>query len=241
MDRSDLARCLALGLEEIREAVDALIREGERVLGADHLVHVTAVTSIAERVHDVLADLHRRRPANTGMSAEEVRTRVRASLDPDLFSALLEWMERVGRIRTDKGVVALAEFTPHRNTGQQSACAAVLDTLVDQGVTPPRLRDLADATSLEATVAEEALLLLIQDGEVIRINQDLAYAASVLSDLGQRLEDHLKIHEWIDTSWFKEITGASRKWSIPLMEYFDRSRLTVRVGDRRRLRSPPGV
>lgn len=240
VSREELPHLLALGLAELEEVCQELIDHGELILGAGLLVHQTAADAIADRVQAVLSELHQRRPAHGGMSAEEVRTRVRASLDPELFASVLQWMERQRRVRVTSGVVALADFIPRRSPAQRDACEAIQALLMANGITPPRLRDLPEELSLTPGAAEEAVSLLIQDGALIRINQDLAYDTTVLGDLAGRLEDHLRSHEWIDTSAFKDLTGASRKWSIPLLEYFDRSRLTVRVGDRRRLRGVQG-
>ena len=236
VDREELPRLLALGMTDIQRVTDRLLESGALVFGAGLLLHESALTALAERVEGILSGFHQRRPAQAGMGAEELRTRVRASLDPELFSSLLSWMSDRDRARVASGVVALWDFTPRRSATQRAACAAVLEALTVAAATPPRLRDLPETLSLDPDDAEEAVSLLIQDGTLTRINQDLAYATSVLGDLAGRLETHLRQHEWIDTSAFKEITGASRKWSIPLLEHFDRARLTVRVGDRRRLR-----
>ncbi|MEE2779674.1 MAG: selenocysteine-specific translation elongation factor [Myxococcota bacterium] len=238
--RSDLPQLLARGRGDLERVAESLIGNGTLILGAGLLLHESAVTVLAERAQKLLADFHQRRPAHGGMGAEELRTRVRASLDPEVFSAVLAWMADRSRVRVSAGVVALGDFTPRRSPGQRAACGAVLEALTSATATPPRLKDLPETLALAQGDAEEAVQLLIQDGSLTRINQDLAYASSVLSELAERLESYLLENEWIDTSAFKELTGASRKWSIPLLEHFDRVRLTVRVGDRRRLRVVQG-
>jgi selenocysteine-specific elongation factor len=64
----------------------------------------------------------------------------------------------------------------------------------------------------------------------------LCFDATALADLEAAVRNYLGQHETMDTAAFKAMTGASRKWTIPLGEYLDRIRLTIRVGDERRLR-----
>ena len=89
---------------------------------------------------------------------------------------------------------------------------------------------------LEANDFREALELLLEAGDVIRVNKELVYASANLEAFKVRLVEYLKTNETIDTAGLKALTGASRKWTIPLGEYFDTIRLTVRVGEGRRLR-----
>jgi selenocysteine-specific elongation factor len=68
------------------------------------------------------------------------------------------------------------------------------------------------------------------------VKEDLYFHKKVLEDLKNQLISFLKKEGEITTPQFKTMTGASRKYTIPLIEYFDKSQLTVRVGDTRILR-----
>ena len=103
-------------------------------------------------------------------------------------------------------------------------------------MTPIRLQDLPEALDLETHDFREALELLLEAGDVIRVNKELVYASANLEAFKVRLVEYLTTNETIDTAGLKALTGASRKWTIPLGEYFDTIRLTVRVGEGRRLR-----
>jgi len=115
-------------------------------------------------------------------------------------------------------------------------CSSLLRLLTQGGLTPIRLQDLPEELGLGLNEFKEALDLLLESGSIVRINKELAYASSNLNEFQARLVDYLGEHESIDTAGLKKLTGASRKWTIPLGEYFDTIRLTVRVGEGRRLR-----
>ncbi|MBW1731880.1 MAG: SelB C-terminal domain-containing protein, partial [Deltaproteobacteria bacterium] len=86
------------------------------------------------------------------------------------------------------------------------------------------------------TTAEEVLEVMLKEGVLIKVKEDLYFHAKAIEDLKNRLVTFLKKEGEITTPQFKDMTGASRKYTIPLIEYFDKSQVTVRVGDNRVLR-----
>jgi len=77
---------------------------------------------------------------------------------------------------------------------------------------------------------------MLKDGDLIKINEDLCFARGSLNKLRDDYKALLMKDGKATPASFKELTGLSRKYIIPLMEYFDVSKLTVRVGDHRLLR-----
>ena len=77
---------------------------------------------------------------------------------------------------------------------------------------------------------------MVSQGILIKVKEDIYFHATVIQELQQRLVAYLKEHGEISTPQFKEMTQASRKYTIPLLEYFDAQRFTIRIGDMRRLR-----
>ena len=80
------------------------------------------------------------------------------------------------------------------------------------------------------------LLLLVEEGQIVKTKEDLYFHVKAVNNLKNRLVDFLKSRGEITTPQFKEMTGASRKYVIPLIEYFDSKNVTLRVGDSRKLR-----
>ena len=77
---------------------------------------------------------------------------------------------------------------------------------------------------------------MVKDGVLLKIKEDLYFHSIAIKTLESRLIAFLKDHGEITTPQFKEMTGTSRKYTIPLIEYFDKAQVTVRVGDSRVLR-----
>ncbi len=106
----------------------------------------------------------------------------------------------------------------------------------DAGLGPPRNQDLAAALGVTDAAAAEALAALQRSGRVVRVSTELCFSAAALAALEARLLAYLDAHETIDAGAMKTLTGQSRKFTIPLGEYFDARKLTLRVGDVRRRR-----
>jgi selenocysteine-specific elongation factor len=112
----------------------------------------------------------------------------------------------------------------------------VLAKLEASGVEPPRPKDLAGAMGLADAVVKPALDRLLAAKLVTKIKPDLIMHARVVADIRTRLLAFLTEHTTIDAQQWKDLTGASRKYTIPLAEFFDAEKLTLRIGDVRRKR-----
>ena len=112
----------------------------------------------------------------------------------------------------------------------------VLAKLEASGIEPPRPKELAGAMGLAATIVKPSLDRLIAAKLVTKIKPDLVMHARVVDAVRAKLVAFLAGHPTIDAQQWKELTGASRKYTIPLAEFFDAEKLTLRIGDVRRKR-----
>ena len=224
--------------EEVRQGLSELRTQGE-VIETDG-VHVAreSLMPVIEKLCATLDEIHLRQPARAGVSADELRTRVRPDLSPNLFGSVLGIALEQGAIRVDHDLYARAEFEAFLSPEQTEACSLAREAIVAGGLCPPDLEALEETTGLSEDRLEEAIRLLIDAGELMRVGRELVYDVRAIAALRERLVAHLTVEGTIDTATFKAMVGASRKWTIPLFEHFDRERLTVRVGDLRKLRAP---
>ncbi|MEK6193412.1 MAG: SelB C-terminal domain-containing protein, partial [Deltaproteobacteria bacterium] len=116
----------------------------------------------------------------------------------------------------------------------------VLDIYQKSGLTPPYFKEVTKTLGVDPAVAKDVLMLLVNEGTMIKAKEDLFFHVEPYGDLKKRLKDFLMANEEITTPQFKEMTGVSRKYIIPLLEYFDARNVTIRVGDSRKLRNPQG-
>lgn len=223
---------------EVREGLTKLVNDGLVMESEASFVAITALRPVITKLCGVLDEIHTKQPARAGVTADELRTRVRPDLPSHLFAQVLDRAMEEGALRVEGDLFARVDFTPYLSPEQTEACEKSLEAITAAGLSPPTLEELVELTALSEDRIEEALKLQIDSGQLIRIGRDLVYDAKAIDDLRARLVAHLRSEGTIDTPTFKAMVGASRKWTIPLSEHFDRERLTVRVGDIRKLRAP---
>ncbi|TMD06632.1 MAG: selenocysteine-specific translation factor, partial [Chloroflexi bacterium] len=112
------------------------------------------------------------------------------------------------------------------------AADAVLALLAERGLDPPTMAELR-----AAGLTPQLLRLLLDDGRAVRLSTDVVLAGIVFAGLRERVEEHLRAHGEATVAQIRDAVGATRRVVVPLLETLDASRVTVRVGDLRRLRS----
>ena len=220
----------------IERVAKELESEGSLVSADGALYAMEVVRELSERATERVAQHHQRNAAWPGITPAELRTRVRSDLSQDLFAHVIDCAVNRGEIERRGGVIAKVGFEARLSDTQKQTQAGLVSILDEGGTTPLRVQDLPAALELSEGDVEEALELLIASGEAVRVNREYVYLNTHIEALKERLTAFFQESELMDTAAFKELTGASRKWTIPLGEYFDRIHLTVRVGNDRRLR-----
>ena len=178
--------------------------------------------------------------ATTGMTAEQLGQRTGIA---DLTAALGELVQKGELVAQGERFLAPEVVVVHEPKPQLAPKAPlqpidqqVLAKLDASGVEPPRPKELAGAMGLTDAVVKPALDRLLAAKLVTRIKPDLVMHARVVADIRARLLAFLGEHGTIDAQQWKDLTGASRKFTIPLAEFFDAEKLTLRIGDVRRKR-----
>lgn len=250
---SDLLRALPIGAATLRTALNelsqraAIIRQPDLAETEDgawisQSAHAAVRQGILDAVNEALAQNQER----SGIPKEQLRTQLKGplcGLSARLFDALCSQLLREGVLQADKELL----HPPHKQTAPMSdppQVCAVLQVFEQAGLAAPRMEDLAALFTQQhpklvvpaGSDLKKIVDLLIRRGDLLRI-KDLIFFRRAVSELGERLCSFLKQHHEISPSQFKDLVGQSRKYSIPLAEHFDAQRLTLRVGDQRRLRS----
>ncbi len=226
-----------------RAAEEAVQRLGAR--GGALLVDRERRTWVAGPVAEALAARlvaaveahHRREPLAAGMGKEALRGVLPPVADARLFARLLTRLAEAGTLAVEGDLVRRSTHRAGAAGGAGGAAKAKVATaLARGGLTPPWLTELPAATGLPDAEVTAVLKLLLAEGAVVRVSAELWFDAVAVAELRERLVAWIKARGAISTGEFKELVGATRKHVIPLAEYFDRERVTLRVGERRQLR-----
>ena len=134
-------------------------------------------------------------------------------------------------------MVRLASHHVSLGQDQTDVRKKILDAFQQNGLTPPYFKEFCKSENLDPLKAKEVLHVLIDEGLIVRIKEDLYFHQEAINLIRKKLVDFLNLHGEITTPQFKDMTGASRKFVIPIIEYFDSRNVTIRVGDIRKLRN----
>lgn len=233
-----------LGLADLRRRIEEL-RAADRVVvyGADPL-QVTlpeVIAGLEDAIAAALAAYHGEQPLKPGPVRDELRGRLPRLLDGRLFSRVLESMEKREKIRMTQEFIALPAHAPVLKEDEKSLRGRMLGLYREAGAMPPTVKEVAEKLRAPAKEITAMLGLLTREGQLVKIAEDLYYEARAMEGLIQKTREVAARGDGeITLAGFKEATGLTRKFMIPLLEHFDKTKLTLRVGDKRLLRSGAG-
>jgi selenocysteine-specific elongation factor len=187
-------------------------------------------------VRAIVAAFHAATPLAPGLEMEAVRTRLPWEVAPKLFRAVVERLAGEGVLARRESLVAAPGHRVTLGSGEEALAARVEDALARAGLTPPDVKVLAADLGVPRPRLAEVLGVLEAQGRVARVSPDLYYAAGAVARARAALEEHLASHAEITAAELRDRLDVSRKFSIALLDYFDRGGVTLRVGDARRLR-----
>ena len=204
---------------------------------SQRLVAAEVIERLSQFVLNLLEQYHQDNPLKTGLAREEIRSRLRPPIDQKLFQYLMNSLAKQGAVVQEEAEVRLSSHEVRLQVDEQKMQAEIGKMYKEAGLRPPNLKDvLAQFSEFPEKQIRQVIDLLLQGGILVKINEALFFHAQELQQLAERLQDYLSKHEEIDAPGFKELTGLTRKFSIPLLEYFDKIKLTLRIGDKRILR-----
>lgn len=201
------------------------------------MVHDSVFGQLMNDARDFLATYHQAWPLKAGMSKEELKSRLPAGIKPRLFNLLLTQMVKDEQVALEDDLVRLSSHKVSLGQDQKAIQAQLIGIYQEAGLQPPYFKELCSTLNIEAPQARDVLMLLVSDGHLIKTKDDLFFDAAAVAALKDKLVAFLQARGQISTSEFKEMTGASRKYTIPLIEYFDGRNITIRIGDNRQLRT----
>jgi len=202
------------------------------------LAHASVVEDLRRRVLAAVDGFHAAEPLRPGLPREALRSQLPSVVNPRLLHLALEELTATGDLSADR---ELARRPGHDVAAQQQrsgvapAVENVAALLREAQLQPPRPADAALTLRLPLAAVTEAIDLLCRGGQLVRV-ADLVFDRGALEVLRGRLTAYLREHREITPQQWKDLVGASRKFTIPLAEYFDAERVTLRVGEVRRLR-----
>ena len=186
------------------------------------------VASKLETLHEHLKLFHRQNPLLAGVSKEELRSKFLPGAPPWLMDALLA---RSKTLAADAETIRLSSHKVALKQDEEDATAKIEKAFRSGGLATPAVHEVLAKSGVDPTRARTLLQLMLRDKRLVRVSDELVFHASAMESLRTLLSQKKGVQFAVPE--FKDWTGISRKYAIPLLEYLDRERITRRDGDRR--------
>lgn len=226
-----------------REVLSKIASQAENECSVVESGGVFLTTEAFDRVcRSIVAELeqhHKREPLARGMLRETLREKVLSHSLPELFGGVIARLEKAGSVVSEKEVVRLTHHRVDLSEKDAHLRALMEQHYLSAGVEAPSVEEVmsqAGVSALQRVQARKILQLLVDNRKIVRIHGETFMHADVIAGLREKLFDYAQKHEperMIDVAAFKELAGVSRKYAIPLLEYFDLQQVTRRAGDKR--------
>ena len=197
----------------------------------------TAFAKLTQACLQQAAEFHRKEPLKQGMARPALLAGWAKSCPPKLAHMVIERALKAGTLVAEGDSLRLASHQITLAGNQQDMKTALYQAHAKAGLTPPNLKDVLEELHCTAKDAAPVLKLLCDNKELVKIKDGLYYAAPVLDGILERVRLWFSNHNDLDLAGLKEmLNGLSRKYLVALMEYMDKEKITVRVGDARQYR-----
>lgn len=223
----------------LKTVVDNLAAEGRLVDAVGIYLSHSSFAELEKSVTETLENFHKRDALSEGMPRQVLRERIFRLSQPETFRVLLQKLEQNGAVVSDRDLVRLASHTVEFSEQDESFRSEILKIYGQAALAVPKFDEVfSDACKVSAVSAERGAKLfrsLVRSGKIVKVSDEFFFAADEIAKLVQKLRTFAAstADRLIDVAGFKQLAGISRKYAIPLLEYYDREKVTQRIGEKR--------
>lgn len=235
--RNELLGLSGLSAKRLDKVLDTL-RNSHTVIRFDptehRMIHGDFFSMVKERMLHRLSSFHSEQPLKEGMSKQELRSTVPGG--DKLFKAAMEALAAKTELVLQGDTVRLPTHAVRLKDEEKDIKDKILAMIVSGDNQPPMVKEIVAGTQADPKQVRSLLSVLEKEGKIVRVKEDIYFSAGFVQRVKSNVAAFINREGSLTPSQFHEITGSSRKYNIPLLEYFDRERFTLRVGDQRVLR-----
>jgi len=209
------------------------VKDGRVLRIADLFVDAPAMVRLQQLVVSSVEGFHRKNSLVGGIPREALREQVRASAE--VFKAVLDLLIREKKIEVAGDLVRLPGHGVVMKDEEAESKKKIEDAFAGAGLKVPALHEVLAGLKVDKARAQKIVTLLLRDKVLVKVSDELVFHRTALEELRRLVAAQKAKSPKMDVATFKELTGVSRKYAIPLLEYLDRERVTRRVGDAREI------
>jgi selenocysteine-specific elongation factor len=236
MEEAGIIGDTAADKQEILSALAALVQK-RAILRADNLyVHPSHLAELEKKALGLVKQYHKDNPLKPGLDKEEFKGMLRMRLSPKVLNMALDGLVKKKQLEADGSKLRVPGFKAAGGKVQDEVKNKIVEAIKKGGTQPPVREELPALFGISEKDAKDLLKLLADEGRTVRINDSLHLDRDVVEKIKGDLKQYLAEKKEITMAEFRDLARTSRKFAVPLMEFFDSQKLTQRVGDKRMLR-----
>jgi selenocysteine-specific elongation factor len=219
--------------ETIHNVVDA---KRIRLIPAEPQILFATVPfdELLKKITERVERFHKENPLQPGIPREELRANLARRLRPEIFRSALDELASQKKLELQSELVKRAGSQISLWPEELKAKDQIEAAFASAGLAVPSVKEVLATLAVEPRRSEKLLQLLLREKALLRVTPDLIFHQQALAELRAKLAAYKKAKgERISVPAFKDLTGITRKYAIPLLEYLDRERVTRRQGDER--------
>jgi selenocysteine-specific elongation factor len=223
--------------QEIRKTAQELAAAGKiKIVLAEPLILLgrKAFDAIRRKIAERVERFHKENPLSPGIAREDLRASLGRRVRAETFRAALEELAGEKKLDVQGELVKRAGSQIELQPEEAQAKGEIENAFSGAGLAVPSVKEVLAKLAVEAKRAEKLLQILLREKSLVRVSPELIFHRDALAHLKGQLAAHKNAKgERISVPAFKDLTGITRKYAIPLLEYLDRERVTRRAGDER--------
>lgn len=220
-----------------RETIDAQLAQAVQISAVmrvgELFLHLPALEALKSHILSVASDFHKKNPLVGGISKEELRAQVNAI--PEVFEAVAAMLIRDKKLEVAGELVRLPGHGVVMKDEEAESKKKIENAFASAGLKVPALHEVIADLKVDKVRAQKIVTLLLRDKALVKVSDELVFHRNTLEGLRRLMAAYKVKSAKIDVAQFKDLTGVTRKYAIPLLEYLDRERVTRRVGDAREI------
>ena len=227
-------------IKTIDSTIDKLIKKGQIIKIDSKAFDKDIISSLYKDIETKLKEFHKKYPLKEGMQKEGLKTLfncgattpIKRYIDDKILFKLLSLN---GEIIIEKDIVRLIQFKQTQSSLDVEKTAKILELLKNAGVTPLTKKEIAEMVSLKENQVGDILKYLAAGGLIVRINDSIYLERSVFDNMMSMLKEFSKGKKDMTVGEFRDLIATTRKFALPFLEYLDTNKITLRVGDGRKI------
>lgn len=218
--------------EKIADELTRLIEEQQVVeIKKGEFISVYGLEGIAEKITAAVEDYHQHYPMRPGYPREEIRSRLLKNLNPRTFNDIVKQLEQKGIVCAGDKQIMLPGHKPTPGDREQQAIDIIDREMNNNPFAPPSIEELKPLMPVEPDEIPEIIAFMQDHQMLIKITQDMYFSAASIEEGKKRLTEYFDREGELTLATARDILNTSRKYALPLIEYYDRIRFTRRIGD----------